>query len=132
MPVVESALDLRRFERKLRERLGALREDNSAALLRADAETYGELAGQVHDVEAESLADPLTEVNLAVLSRDVREVREIDAALERIASRSYGLCSDCGEPIGTERLEVDPAAQRCLACQRTSEARLPAKPPSKL
>jgi RNA polymerase-binding transcription factor DksA len=132
MPVVESPLDPRRFERKLRDRLAALREDIRAALLRADAETYGELAGQVHDVEEEALADLLTDVNLAALSRDVQEVREIDAALGRIAARSYGLCSDCGEPIGADRLEANPAARRCLACQRASEARLPAKPPPKL
>jgi DnaK suppressor protein len=41
---------------------------------------------------------------------------EIDDALARAASGGYGLCADCGEPIGAERLAARPSANRCVHC----------------
>ena len=116
-------VDERHFERLLRERLDVLRRQIHQALLRSDTEAYGELAGQVHDVEEEALADLLSDVNLAEISREVSEIREVDAALRRIADRRYGTCRDCGERIDPARLDTHPTAERCLACQRAYEAR---------
>ncbi len=118
-----SSLDLPHFDIKLRARLGTLREEIHQALLRTDSESYGELAGQVHDVEEESLADLLTDVNLADISREVQEARDIEAARDRIAHHTYGTCIDCGDPIGANRLEAYPTARRCLTCQRAYERR---------
>jgi DnaK suppressor protein len=120
------------FDQKLRARLRALRAKVRETLLRADTETYGELAGRVHDAEEESLADLLTDVNLAEISLEVQEVRDIDAAQQRIADRTYGVCMDCGEPIDPARLEAYPTAKRCLTCQRGHELKYPARRPPKL
>ncbi len=120
------------IENTLRSRLDVLRGEIGAALFRAGAETYGELAGQVHDIDEESLADLLSDVNLAEISRQVREVRDIDAAMRRIAGRTYGVCVECGEPIDAARLRVYPTAVRCLGCQQAQESRPPAKRPPKL
>ncbi len=128
----DTPIDYRHFDIKLRTRLEILRREIHAALRRADTETYGELAGQVHDVEEESLADLLSDVNLAEISRDVEEVRDIEAARRRIASRTYGICLDCGETIDPERLEAYPIAKRCLTCQRTHDARAARPAPPKL
>ena len=131
-----AATDLRflypHFANKLRDRLSVLRGEIRAALLRGDTETFGELAGQVHDVDEESLADLLTDVNLAVISREVQEVRDSDAALRRITAGTYGECVDCGEQIDPARLEAYPTAKRCLACQRAYESQPAAKSPPKL
>lgn len=127
-----SSLDYRHFDSKLRARLAVLQGEIHEALLRTDAETYGELAGQVHDVEDQSLADLLTDVNLAGISREIEEVRSIEAARRRIADRTYGSCCDCGEPINTDRLEAYPTAQRCLACQRAYDLRTAAPAPPRL
>jgi RNA polymerase-binding transcription factor DksA len=53
--------------------------------------------------------------------RDLDEEREVRAALLRIEQGRFGRCADCGEPIGRERLAVQPAAARCAACQAKSE-----------
>lgn len=132
MSAAQSGMTYRHFENVLRARLSVLRADIAAALRRADQESYGELAGQVHDVDEESLADLLTDVNLAEISREVVEVSDIDAALRRIAERTYGVCIDCGEPIDLGRLEAYPTAKRCLACQRDHEAQPARRPPPKL
>ncbi|MBT2208442.1 MULTISPECIES: TraR/DksA C4-type zinc finger protein [Actinomadura] len=38
------------------------------------------------------------------------------AALERVASGTYGRCAGCGRPIAEGRLEARPDATRCIAC----------------
>ena len=44
------------------------------------------------------------------------EIRQIDAALARIADGTYGVCVACGEDIAPERLELVPHAARCRNC----------------
>lgn len=132
MAQITASVDYPRFDHKLRVRLGALRAQIREALLRSDTETYGDLAGRVHDTEEESLADLLTDVNLAEISREVEEVRDIDAAMRRIADRTYGSCVDCGDLIDSARLEAYPTAKRCLTCQRQHELKFAATRPPKL
>jgi len=57
----------------------------------------------------------------AELQRDLQELREVDAARERIADGRYGDCVDCGQPIAVERLMAQPTATRCIACQAAYE-----------
>ena len=45
------------------------------------------------------------------------QLDKITAALTRIAIGEYGVCAECGEPVGMRRLRVNPAAIYCLACQ---------------
>lgn len=40
----------------------------------------------------------------------------LQAALRRIEDGEYGYCIDCGEPIGRNRLDVDPVFARCVRC----------------
>jgi len=96
---------------------GLIREE----LLRNDAEQYGDLAGQVHDSGDESVADLLTDVNISVVGRLIQELREVEAALERINMGSYGICEDCGTDIPFARLEAFPTARRCIADQERHE-----------
>lgn len=132
MAQITSPVDYPRFHHKLRARRGALRAQIREALLRSDTETYGELAGRVHDAEEESLADLLTDVNLAEISREVEELRDIDAAMRRVADHTYGSCVDCGDFIDSTRLEAYPTAKRCLTCQRQRELKYGATRPPKL
>lgn len=46
---------------------------------------------------------------------------EIDAALGRIESSTYGTCATCGKPIGEERLDAIPWATQCIECKRRAE-----------
>ena len=48
-------------------------------------------------------------------------LRAINDAQDRLLDGGYGICLECGEPIGNKRLLADPAAPFCLACQRTIE-----------
>lgn len=109
------------FKRKLNDRFMALRREISEELLHFDAEQYADLAGRVHDTGEEALADLLVDIELASVDRHVQEIRDIDAALMRIAEGSYGECCDCRQPIVIERLTAYPAARRCIVCQEAHD-----------
>ena len=105
------------FKEELNDRFFSLREEISLELLSTDEQQYIDLAGEVHDLGDASLADLLVDLQLASIHRHVQEIRDIDAALLRIASGDYGRCSDCGVSIKLERLQAYPTAKRCQPCQ---------------
>ena len=53
--------------------------------------------------------------------RDSAEVAAIDAALERLAAGTFGLCQRCGAAISDGRIHAQPSAAMCLACQEQQE-----------
>jgi DnaK suppressor protein len=113
------------FKDTLGRRFQSVREEIRQALLRSDEQSYIELAGRVHDAEEASVADLLVDVSLADIDRHVEEIRDIDAALSRIATGRFGTCCDCGEAIEVARLEAYPTAKRCAPCQAAYEKRRP-------
>jgi len=55
-------------------------------------------------------------ISVGVVSLQVQKlIREVDAALSRMETGTYGLCDVCHEPIETDRLISDPLARLCLA-----------------
>lgn len=117
MPLALSEQQINHFGKLLERRASELRDIIHGELLQYDQEQYGELAGHVHDVEEQSVADLLVDVNLGEIDQHVRELQEIERAQRRVAMGGYGICMDCGEPIAPERLEAYPAAARCHDCQ---------------
>jgi RNA polymerase-binding protein DksA len=127
-----TSAQLAEFKRKLTERSRSLRAEVRDTLLRTDSERYADLAGMVHDAAEEALADVQVDVNLAEVTRDIQEIRDSEAALERIALGTYGDCVGCGEPVALARLQAYPTAKRCLSCQQTHERTRAAPRPPKL
>jgi RNA polymerase-binding transcription factor DksA len=62
----------------------------------------------------------------ALLDRQLVELRDVAAALQRINDGTYGTCVDCGGPIVYGRLKAYPAAKRCTPCQVAHERRIAA------
>ncbi|MGE4299593.1 MAG: TraR/DksA family transcriptional regulator [Desulfovibrionaceae bacterium] len=60
-------------------------------------------------------------VLLLLKERDARLLADIAATLDRLGSADFGLCEDCGEPIGMARLLARPTATLCVACQEGRE-----------
>lgn len=69
----------------------------------------------------ESMANALADFNVAIVDRQVRGMRDIEAALRRVRDGEYGVCIDCGTEIGVARLEAYPTAKRCIVCQEKRE-----------
>jgi len=114
--------DARNFEQRLLKRREELRELLHQALLDTRSEEYADLAGQVHDSGDESIAEMLLGIDLSSRGRELDEMRDVEAALERLRLGVYGECADCRDDIGRERLDVFPTAKRCLFCQTKLEA----------
>ena len=112
-----------------------LRQDRAAALGSVQDEI--QRTGDPDDVSLEkypndagdrSEADLETDTTITMAQRHAAELQEIDAALGRIADGSYGECEECGGDIGAARLEVQPTARLCIACQERLEQRPDAPP----
>lgn len=84
-------------------------------------ESYGNVAGSARDPGDDAVADLIGDLDQAELARDLRELREVEAAMERLASGSYGICVDCGIEIDFDRLLAQPTALRCFDCQTIYE-----------
>jgi RNA polymerase-binding transcription factor DksA len=61
----------------------------------------------------------------AGVDRDARDLAEVESALSRLGEPGFGLCAQCEEPIGWERLLARPEASRCVRCQSASERSQP-------
>jgi RNA polymerase-binding protein DksA len=116
--------------------------DKLRRLLEEDRETY---VRQAHDLaaEAEALAsdrepgdtqfdeesgegDTLNverERDLALSASATQAVEEIDRALRRMDTGSYGICERCGKKIAVARLEALPFAALCIECKSREERR---------
>ena len=61
------------------------------------------------------------EMSLVINARDM--VLQTERALDRIDSKSYGNCEECGNAIGKARLQVFPRATLCMICKQKEERR---------
>jgi RNA polymerase-binding transcription factor DksA len=105
----------------IEERRNALIHELRESVARTRRDSYSEIAGPAPDPGDESVADLISDLDQADVSRDLGELREIEAARNRIAEGSYGTCVNCGNEIDYRRLRAFPAAMRCIDCQRIFE-----------
>ena len=112
-----------------RQQLHSAIEQRRAALLaelREDVERqhndrYEDLAGPAPDAGDESVAALIAHLDHEDIGRDLSELRRLEAARNRLADGSYGVCANCGGEIAFERLRATPVAVRCIQCQAQHE-----------
>lgn len=80
-------------------------------------------AHEVLDRKEEAQRRQSDELSDAEQQRDRDELAQVEAALRRMDAGTYGECTDCGEAIAPARLQLQPAAARCAACQQAHESR---------
>ncbi len=100
-----------------RARIEALRM--AAGRLTADAQeaTERELSSaEQHPSELASETIGL-ELDQSVQKHAELELAELEAAVKRVDSGSYGNCEACGKPISEARLEAIPTARLCIEDQ---------------
>jgi RNA polymerase-binding protein DksA len=84
-------------------------------------EYAAELLSQEEGARPQHDAD--REVALERADREQMTLGAISQALARIDDPAFGLCEDCGEPIAWGRLQLEPWALRCVACESAREGR---------
>lgn len=109
------------IQARLNERAAQLRQEIRDTLARSNDETHVRIAETVRDEGDDSFSDLIVDLNFADIDRDAQELRRIDGALVRLKDGSYGRCEDCDQPIAQARLDAEPTASRCIACQERYE-----------
>lgn len=92
-------------------------------------EAVGTVQGMGTD-ERETFPDPTDRASLEgnrnltlrIRDRERKLITKIDEALGRIEDGSYGVCEECGGPIGVERLKARPVTTLCIQCKSEQEA----------
>ena len=120
------ALD-RRTARDIERFLGARQLALVGLIRRGLGERQGH-AGEDSDQVASASRTLDDELQAALVDRANRELIQVNAALELLRDRRYGLCRDCGGFIGLPRLRSLPFVQRCRPCQERLEQTQAAEP----
>ncbi len=74
--------------------------------------------GDSVDVASDTAQD---EINSQLAEVESRELKSIDAALQRLKDGTYGECEGCQSPIPLCRLQALPYATCCIECKRKLE-----------
>jgi len=85
-----------------------------------------QMLARAAELRAGFAVQPASADEAAEREREVRELVYLESSLKRLHEPEFGLCTDCGTEIPFARLQANPIAVRCLACQRRHE-RVPAR-----
>ena len=89
------------------------------------AQNLGDESARVADPTDRGLLETEASRTLRIRDRERKLLAKIDEALERIEKGSFGVCEECDEPIGFERLKARPVTTLCIACKAEAEEREP-------
>ncbi|MFF8674799.1 TraR/DksA family transcriptional regulator [Streptomyces sp. NPDC015242] len=114
--VEEARSELMSEEARLREEISSS-ERSLAGLMRDSGDGAG------HD-EADTGSKNITREHELALAANAREMLDqTERALDRLDSGTYGLCENCGNPIGKARMQAFPRATLCVECKQKQERR---------
>ena len=93
-------------------------------------ELRSEAGKTVEDMEGdEAFPDPTDRASmesnrdsvLRIRDRERKLIFKIEDALRRLDNGEYGICEECGEKIGIERLKARPVTTLCIECKSSQE-----------
>ena len=107
----------------LHDEVARLREeiDASQEALNGLMRDSGDGAG---DDDADTGSKNITREHEMALAANAREMLyQNERALERLDAGTYGVCENCGNPIGKARMQAFPRATLCVDCKQKQERR---------
>jgi RNA polymerase-binding protein DksA len=114
--LAEVRLELEKEAERLRAQLAVL-ESEIAELIRDGNDGAG-------NDQADVGSNTLERDHEMSLANNWREMlQQVEHALERIDDGTYGVCEQCGKPIGKMRLMAFPRATLCMPCKQREERR---------
>jgi DnaK suppressor protein len=108
-----------------KQRLLAMEEELSSRMKRAGAAAREPIDDSTSDAADESTNNEQKEERLWKLNTDRTMLSQVQNALERIESGTFGKCLADGEPIDEKRLEAMPWTPYCLEHQQELEKSQP-------
>ncbi|MET9469210.1 TraR/DksA family transcriptional regulator [Streptomyces sp. NPDC006544] len=116
------------------EEVGEARSDLMSEVLRLRAEldaSEAAISGLMRDSgdgagddQADTGTKNITrESELALAANATSMLEQTERALERLEAGTYGICENCGQPIGKARMQAFPRATLCVDCKQKQERR---------
>jgi DnaK suppressor protein len=106
---------------QIKDKLLARKQELEDELSRLSREKFSD--EQIADPADQASVSTMEDVSISLQNNERGEYDMILKALQMLELGTYGICSDCGNPISEKRLLLYPNATRCLACQEISEER---------
>jgi len=109
-------------EKKLQEIKQKLLSQRDSLLKEAE-ETLNILPSDLNFPDMGDQATAETDRNFILRLRDRERLllKKIEETIERIDNKEYGMCVECGNEIGTKRLEARPVTTLCIECKTRQE-----------
>ena len=86
--------------------------NNSESITEQTGETHTEELGTEHQAR---------ELDFYIAQREGKFITNLEGALKRIESGTYGVCRSCGKLIDKKRLKIVPHATLCFDCKNNKE-----------
>jgi len=123
--------DIEHFEQilldKRREIMVNVNEIEDEALKKSRLDASGDLSSMPIHMADLGTDNYEQEFALELMDSEIKLLREIDDALERIEQKTYGTCEGTGKQIPKTRLEAKPWARYCVEYARMLEQGLVTK-----
>ena len=113
----KSSLD--RFQKILSDK----REELQSRLNAARQQKSGAGLSEAKDEADRATASTSAEISLVQQAQTEALLRMISAAMQRIEDGTFGDCLNCGQEIGSKRLEAIPWTWYCITCQELIDGR---------
>ena len=102
----------------------ALLQSKINELMAEAGKTVIDMAGQEEKLpDLNDRASQESELNLEIRMRERERklIVKMRETIERIDAGDYGICEECGEPIGVKRLMARPVTTYCIECKTREE-----------
>ena len=109
--------EMERFRAILEEKRLALVKNAQASLEQDMTLDTNEMPDEVDLASSEYIQS----FSLRLRGRERHFIDKIEVALKKIDQGEFGVCEDCGEPIGLKRLEARPETTLCIRCKEDQE-----------
>jgi DnaK suppressor protein len=111
-------------KRELKKFRAILEEKRDTMVHQGSRKAYWENMGNTRhgDFVDQASDDNEVHVNIRLRQTDAKLLRAIEAAISRIDSGSYGICTQCEAEISAARLQAVPWTSVCVACKEKKTA----------
>jgi DnaK suppressor protein len=103
------------FRNLLNQRMQELRSEAGKTV--EDMDEDGNFPDPTDRASMESNRDSV----LRIRDRERKLIFKIQEALRRLDNGEYGVCEECGEAIGIQRLKARPVTTLCIDCKSSQE-----------
>lgn len=121
---MKKKLDTKAFEKLLlgeRERILKELGHSANIISKPQTEMSGDLSSYSSHMADQGTDTQQREIASQLLSSERKVLSEIERALRKITSKTYGACEKCGKRIEKRRLVLIAYTRFCISCQKGSE-----------